>query len=397
MDKKRVLLIVSGSVAAYKSADIVRRCREKNIDIFCILTSGGAKFTTALTLQSVSGNPVYQDLFSLTDENEMGHIRLAQEVDAILVAPASANMIACMANGLAHNLASATLLASNKPVLIAPSMNTRMWEHPATKRNLEILESRAIKILGPEDGEMACGEIGIGRMLEPTEIVKSIDLHFKSSSSLAGLSALVTSGPTFEPIDVVRFIGNRSSGKQGHAIAAALTELGAKTKLVTGPTNEPPPQGVHTMQVGTAEEMLAACTGSLPVDIIVCAAAVSDWRAKTKHLGKIKKNSKNRLSQIELVENPDILANLTKRKETTKTFVIGFAAESDDLIKNAQAKLVTKGCNWIIANGSKNIGGEKNQVHLITEDSVDRWPLMTKKEVATRLAFLIAKHFGHHP
>ncbi len=394
---KRILVVVSGSIAAYKSADIVRRFRDKSIEVVCILTAGGSQFTTALTLQSVSENPVYQDLFSLNDENEMGHIRLGQEADAILVAPASANIIANMANGFSNDLACATLLASNKPVIIAPSMNIRMWEHPATCENIRVLKTRGVRVLGPGEGEMACGEYGIGRMLEPEEIVDSVVLSSKKLGSLDGLKALVTSGPTYEPIDVIRFIGNRSSGKQGHAIADALSKLGAKTKLITGPTNEPIPPGVKPIFVETAEEMLQASISSLPADIIICAAAVSDWRARKRLVNKMKKGAKNKSLELELTENPDILANLVRHKKNSGGLSIGFAAESDNLLSNAKKKLLSKGCDWIIANdisvGSKNIGGEKNKVYLISKDSVDPWPLMTKQKVASRLALLISQYF----
>ena len=394
---KRILVVVSGSIAAYKSADIVRRFRDKSIEVVCILTAGGSQFTTALTLQSVSENPVYQDLFSLNDENEMGHIRLGQEADAILVAPASANIIANMANGFSNDLACATLLASNKPVIIAPSMNIRMWEHPATCENIRVLKTRGVRVLGPGEGEMACGEYGIGRMLEPKEIVESFVLSSTKPGSLDGLKALVTSGPTYEPIDVIRFIGNRSSGKQGHAIADALSKLGAKTKLITGPTNEPIPPGVKPIFVETAEEMLKASISSLPADIIICAAAVSDWRARKKLVNKMKKTAKNKSLQLELTENPDILAKLVRHKRNSGGLSIGFAAESNNLLSNAKKKLLLKGCDWIIANdisfGSKNIGGEKNKVYLISKDSVVPWPLMTKQKVASRLALLISEYF----
>jgi phosphopantothenoylcysteine decarboxylase/phosphopantothenate--cysteine ligase len=389
---KRVLLIVAGGIAAYKSLDLIRRLKERGVRVRAILTAGGAQFVTALSVAALSGEKVYQDLFSLTDESEMGHIRLSREAELVVVAPASADILAKMAQGRADDLATTALLATDKPVLVAPAMNVQMWGHEATQANVATLEQRGIRRIGPNPGDLACGETGAGRMAEPHEIVAAIERFFATGAPLAGRRALVTSGPTFEPIDPVRFIGNRSSGRQGHAIAAALARRGAATVLVSGPTAEPDPAGVEVRHVETASEMLAAAQASLPVDVAVFAAAVSDWRPSEKRNAKIKKDGKP--PSIALAENPDILATLSAAGKARPRLVIGFAAETDNLIANAKTKLARKGCDWIVANDvspkSGTFGGSDNTVHLVSAAGVDSWPPMSKTEVAERLAERIA-------
>lgn len=398
MDGKRVLLIVSGGIAAYKCPDLVRRLRERGAQVRCLLTQGGAEFVTALALQAVSEEKVYQNLFSLTDENEMGHIRLSRESDLILIAPATANIIAKMAHGQADDLATTALLASDKPVFIAPAMNHYMYNHPATQDNLALLVARGVTIIGPDEGNMACGEFGMGRMSEPLDIVAQLESFFTANLPLKGKRALVTSGPTFEAIDPVRFIGNRSSGKQGHAIARALSALGCQTTLISGPTQQPDPAGVSVVHVESAREMLSACEAALPSDIAVCAAAVSDWRAETEVGSKIKKTAGTSPPDLKLTENPDILATLSKMGNKRPRLVIGFAAETDDVISNATSKRKRKQCDWIIANDvSPNTGtfnGDANRVHMITSDGVEEWPEMTKVAVGEKLGERIAAHFG---
>ena len=398
MDGIRILLIVSGGIAAYKSPDLVRRLREQGSRVRCLLTHGGAEFVTALALQAVSEETVYQNLFSLTEENEMGHIRLSREADIILIAPATANIIAKIAHGIADDLATTALLASDKPVIIAPAMNHQMWNHPATQDNLTILKARGITIIGPEEGKMACGEFGVGRMSEPQDILTRLEFCFSANKPLKGKHALITSGPTFEAIDPVRFIGNRSSGKQGHAIALALEALGCKTTLISGPTQQPDPVGVSVIRVESAEEMLYACEASLPADIAICAAAVSDWRVESKAGSKIKKAASATPPKLKLIENPDILATISKLRNKRPGLVIGFSAETDDVISNAASKRKHKQCDWIIANDvSPSTGifnGDTNQIHLITSDGVEEWPKMTKLAVGQKLGKRIVAHFG---
>ena len=398
MDGIRILLIVSGGIAAYKSPDLVRRLREKGSRVRCLLTHGGAEFVTALTLQAVSEETVYQNLFSLTEENEMGHIRLSREADIILIAPATANIIAKIAHGIADDLATTALLASDKPVIIAPAMNHQMWNHPATQDNLTILKARGITIIGPEEGKMACGEFGVGRMSEPQDILTRLEFFFTANKPLKGKHALITSGPTFEAIDPVRFIGNRSSGKQGHAIAHALEALGCKTTLISGPTHQPDPAGVSVIRVESAGEMLSACEASLPADIAICAAAVSDWRVESKAGSKIKKAASATPPNLELIGNPDILATISNLRNKRPSLVIGFSAETDDVILNATSKREHKHCDWIIANDvSPSTGvfnGDTNQIHLITSDGVEDWPKMTKLAVGQKLGKRIVAHFG---
>ena len=388
-DTKRVLLIISGGIAAYKSLTLIRGLRERNIAVRCVLSVAAAKFVTPLTVGALSGDKVYTDLFSLTDEQEMGHIRLSREADLVVVAPASADLLAKAANGLADDLPSTILLATDKPVLIAPSMNTEMWEHPATQRNLAILAGDGVHRVGPDEGDLACGEIGAGRVAEPDNILTTIEAMLAGTSSdLASVRALVTSGPTQEPIDPVRYIGNRSSGKQGHAIAQALATLGAEVTLITGPTKEHDPLRARVIRIQTAEEMLAACLKALPVDVAVCVAAVSDWRASVPANQKIKRSGKPQ--HLELIENPDILGRLSATQPNRPTLVVGFAAETESVIENATKKRLAKGCDWIVANDvsqdSGVFGSTHNKVHVIDEIGVEDWPVASKAVIAERLA-----------
>lgn len=394
MQGRRILLIVSGGIAAFKSLELIRRLRERGASVRCLLTAGGAQFVTPLSLAALSEDKVYTELFSLTDESEMGHIRLSREADLVVVAPASADLMARMAAGTAEDLAATVLLATDKPVLIAPAMNTMMWQHPATQRNLRVLEADGILRVGPNAGDLACGEVGAGRMAEPAEIVTAIADHFAHGSRLAGVKALVTSGPTFEAIDPVRFIGNRSSGKQGHAIAAALLRAGATVTLVSGPTAETAPPGARVVRIQSAEEMLAACRDALPADVAVCAAAVSDWRVREARGGKIKKEAGGASPILELVENPDILATLSKPGNERPRLVVGFAAETENVVENAIAKRRRKGCDWMLANDVSAaravFGGENNEVHLVTDEGVESWPAGSKQAIARMLADRIA-------
>jgi phosphopantothenoylcysteine decarboxylase / phosphopantothenate---cysteine ligase len=393
LEGRRILLVISGGIAAYKSLDLIRRLRERGAAVRCIMTQAAAQFVTPLSVASLCEDKVYSDLFSLTDESEMGHIRLSREADLIVVAPASADLLAKMAAGLADNLATTALLASDKPVLIAPTMNLMMWAHPATQANIATLERRGVMRIGPGSGELACGEVGSGRMAEPLEIVAAIERLLQLDTRLKGRRALVTSGPTREPIDPVRYISNQSSGKQGHAIAAALAALGADTVLVSGPTQEPPPAGVRTVPVETAAEMLAACEAALPVDVAVMAAAVADWRVEHAAAQKLKKDGKGP-PVLRLVENPDILATIAHRHNDRPALVIGFAAETTDIVENARAKRLKKGCDWILANdvspGTGTFGGDENRIHLVDAAGVEDWPVMSKRAVADRLAERIA-------
>lgn len=395
---KRILLIISGGIAAYKSLELIRRLRDAGAAVRCVLTEGGAQFVTPLAVGALSEDKVYQHLWSLTDEAEMGHIRLSREADLVVVAPASANLIAKMTTGLADDLASTVLLATDKRVLIAPAMNVRMWDHAATRANIETLAARGVALVGPNEGAMACGEFGPGRMAEVPEIIAAIENLLGAPGPLDGRHALVTSGPTREAIDPVRFISNHSSGKQGHAIAAALAAAGARTTLVTGPTHEPDPAGVAILRVETAREMLAACESALPADIAVCAAAVADWRPAEFRASKLKKRASGEPPPIALIENPDILKSLSQLGNRRPALVVGFAAETNDLIANAQAKLASKGCDWIVANDVNAetgiVGGAENTVTLITVGGIaEPWPRARKSDVAARLVEKIVMHF----
>jgi phosphopantothenoylcysteine decarboxylase / phosphopantothenate---cysteine ligase len=392
LKSKRILLIISGGIAAYKCLDLIRLLRAQGAAVRCVLTKSATEFVTPLSVSALSGDKVYGDLFSLTDEHDMGHIQLSRDADLLAVVPATANILARMAQGIADDLATTALLATDKPVMVAPSMNVRMWEHEATRANMAILRARGVTVLGPDSGDMACGEYGEGRMVEPVSIVDSIAAYFRDAGRLAGQRALVTSGPTHEPVDPVRYIANRSSGKQGHAIAASLARAGAETILVTGPTQENDPPGVAVIHVETAQQMLDACQKALPADVAVCAAAVSDWRPAKAPKQKIKKNGAP--PELTLAENPDILKTLSGAGNERPRLVIGFAAETGDVIKKATPKLAAKGCDWIVANdvapGTGTFGGTENTVHLITANAVDSWPRMSKQAVADQLVSRIA-------
>ena len=408
---KQVLLVIAGGIAAYKCLDLVRRLREAGAGVRCILTRAGAAFVTPLSVETLTGETVFTDTLALTDDSEIAHIRLGQEADIVVVAPATADIMARMAHGIADDLATSTLLAADKPVLVAPAMNTRMWEHPATERNRARLEADGVRFVGPDDGPLAEGESGPGRMAEVPEIVAvcAAMLSGTRPRPLAGLRVLVTSGPTYEPIDPVRFLGNRSSGKQGHAITAACADAGAAVLLVSGPTEQPAPAGVETVRIETAEEMLAACERGLPVDIAICAAAVSDWRAAAPRRQKLKKprgGEGGGAPTLELTENPDILARLCAAGPERPRLVIGFAAETEDLEANAAAKLAAKGCDWILANRVAEgavFGDDENDIHLLTRradgapPAVERWPRMSKAEVAAQLVARIAQAFSADP
>ncbi|MEH6752570.1 MAG: bifunctional phosphopantothenoylcysteine decarboxylase/phosphopantothenate--cysteine ligase CoaBC [Alphaproteobacteria bacterium] len=394
---KRILLIVSGGIAAYKSLELVRRLRERGASVRCVLTRGGAQFVTPLSLSALSEDKVYTDLFSLTDEAEMGHIQLSRDADLLLVVPASADILAKMAHGQADDLATTALLATDKDVMVAPAMNVRMWTHAATQANLATLRERGVHFVGPTEGDMACGEFGPGRMAEPNDIADAVSDFFEDSAPLSGRRALVTSGPTHEAIDPVRYIANRSSGKQGHAIAAALARRGAHTTLVAGPTNQPDPAGVNMIRVESAREMLAACEKALPADVAVCAAAVADWRVTTEATEKMKKSGTG-VPTLEMTENPDILATLSAAANTRPALVIGFAAETENVVEYAQAKRSKKGCDWILANdvspGTDTFGGTDNTIHLVSADGIEDWPRMSKTDVAERLADRITEQLG---
>jgi phosphopantothenoylcysteine decarboxylase/phosphopantothenate--cysteine ligase len=391
---KRVLLIVSGGIAAYKALELIRLLRGNGCDVTCVLTEAGAQFVTPLSLQALSESKVYTDLFSLTDESEMGHIQLSRSAELVVVAPASADILAKMAAGLASDLASTLLLATDKPVLVAPAMNVRMWQHAATVANMATLEARGIHVVGPDDGAMACNEFGPGRLSEPPAILAAIEALLAPQRPLSGRHVLVTSGPTHEPIDPVRYIANRSSGRQGHAIAAAVASLGARVTLISGPVTVPDPSGVAVQRVESAQQMLDACQSALPADVAIFAAAVADWRVAGVAAGKIKKQPGAAPPALELIANPDILATIARAGPQRPRLVIGFAAETDDLMANAQAKRKRKNADWIVANdvspATGIMGGEQNAVHLITSDGVEDWPLLAKQEVARRLAARIA-------
>ena len=400
---KRILLIVGGGIAAYKSLELVRRLKERGASVRAILTKGGAEFVTPLSLSVLTEERAFTDLFDLKDEAEIGHIRLSREADLIVVAPATADLLAKMAHGLADDLATAVLLAAGKQVLAAPAMNVRMWEHAATRRNLATLKADGTQFVGPDEGDMACGEFGLGRMAEPQAILETIESllaeHEASAmtrgapakplgSPLRGRRILITSGPTQEPIDPVRYIANRSSGKQGHALARAAAALGAEVTLVSGPVALADPAGVKVVKVETAHEMLAAVLAALPTDIAICAAAVADWRAADKSPHKLKKQNQVE-AELKLALNPDILATIAKPGPKRPTLVIGFAAETENLIENAVLKRRAKGADWIVANdvwpGTGAMGGDRTQIHLITESGVEDFPPLSKDETAARI------------
>jgi phosphopantothenoylcysteine decarboxylase/phosphopantothenate--cysteine ligase len=391
----RLLLIVSGGIAAYKALELVRLLRKQGGTVRCVLTAGAARLVTPLSFQALSEGKVHTDLFALTDENEMGHIELSRWADLLVVAPATANLLAKMAAGIADDLASTLLLATDKRVLVAPAMNVRMWLHPATVANMATLAARGIAVVGPDEGAMACNEYGPGRMSEPPAIVAAITALLRPAQPLAGRHALVTSGPTHEPIDPVRYLANRSSGRQGHAIAAALAELGARVTLVSGPVALADPPGVRCVHVETAEQMLAACHAALPADVAVCAAAVADWRVAQVAGQKLKKQPDAAPPSLTLVANPDILASLAAAGPARPRLVVGFAAETSALLEHAEAKRRRKGCDWIVANdvgGAAGVmGGTENEVYVLSDAGVEHWPRAAKQDVARRLARLIGE------
>ena len=396
LDGKKILLIIGGGIAAYKCLDLIRRLKERGVEIQAILTKGGAEFVTPLSVSSLTENKVYQDLFSPTDEAEMGHIRLSRENDLILVAPASADLMAKMATGITDNLATTTLLATNKPVMIAPTMNSQMWGNKATQHNLSVLKTRGILVIPPADGDLACGEVGTGRLAEVADMITGIEAFFLSSSdsSLLGRKITVTAGPTFEAIDPVRYIANHSSGKQGYAIANALRQMGADVTLISGPTNLKTPTGVNSINIRSAREMMNEVEKSLPSDALICVAAVADWYVKDVAKEKIKKQD-GKIPTLNFAENPDILKTISNHKTKRPRLVIGFAAETHKVSEYAKNKLKNKGCDWIVANDISGdvMGGDNNQVYLIRAESMESWPKMSKDHVAQKLALEIEDYF----
>ena len=392
MDRKNILLIISGGIAAVKVPDLIRKLSQNGAHVTPVLTESGAQFVTQLSIAALARSKVYTDLFSLTDEAEMGHIELSRSADLILVVPATAQLMAKIAHGMADDLASTLLLATDTPVMIAPSMNVRMWDHPATQRNLTTMQKDGVKVIGPNEGEMACGEFGFGRMAEVVEIVQAVEGYFQAGA-LLGHHILVTSGPTHEPIDPVRYLANRSSGAQGTAIALALRDLGARVSFVTGPADVPAPSGVEVYRVQTAQEMLAVVQNLLPVDVAVFAAAVADWRVDVAQKKKIKKQLSGALPVLNFVENQDILLAISQHSLRPK-LVVGFAAETENLVVNAKEKRLRKGCDWIVANdvtpATGIMGGPNNTVTVIDEHGAETWTDMPKTDVALRLAQRIA-------
>lgn len=393
---KKILLIISGGIAAYKCLELIRLIKKSGGAVQAILTSSGEQFVTPLSVSTLCGEKALTDLFDLNDESEIGHIELSRSADLIVVAPASADLMARMANGIASDLATTTLLATDTPVLVAPAMNVRMWDHPATQRNMAQLAQDGVSFVGPDEGDMTCGEYGPGRMAEPVDILDAIAHSFNSGDlPLAGKRVLITAGPTHEPIDPVRYIANRSSGKQGYALAQAALDLGATTVLVSGPVNEPLPPGAQVIPVETASEMLEVCLEELPVDIAIFAAAVADWKVKNRADNKIKKTGSGHLPDLSLDQNRDILKTVATAKKNRPTLVVGFAAETENVIENARRKLAAKSCDVIVANdvgeGTGVMGGNDNTVHIVSKDNVEDWPQMSKREVAEKLMALFAQ------
>lgn len=394
-EEKSILLIVGGGIAAYKCLELIRRLKERGISVTPVLTKAGQEFVTPLSLGTLAEAEVHTDLFDLKNETEIGHIQLSRQADLVVVAPATADLMAKMANGLANDLASTLLLATDKDILIAPAMNVRMWEHAATQRNIATLKKDGVHFVGPEFGDMACGETGPGRMSEVPDIVAAIEKSLTSKTGpLEGRSVLITAGPTHEPIDPVRYIANRSSGKQGYALANIASELGANVTLVSGPTKLSPPAGVTFVSVETAREMRDATLANLPADIAICAAAVADWRVK-KSAGHKMKKTKDGLPNLDLAENPDILASLSDLKEQRPTLLIGFAAETESVIEHAKKKLKKKGCDWIVANdvsAKGNVfGNDETSIHIISSDKVESFEKVSKEEAARQVLLKAAK------
>ncbi|MEL6472690.1 MAG: bifunctional phosphopantothenoylcysteine decarboxylase/phosphopantothenate--cysteine ligase CoaBC [Pseudomonadota bacterium] len=394
MDAKRILLIIGGGIAAYKSLELIRTLSKRGIAARCIVTKGGSEFVTPLSVAALSGDKCYTDLFDLDDEAEMGHIQLSRSTDLVVVCPATADLIGKAASGLATDLATTTLLATDKPVLMVPAMNVRMWSHPAVKRNVATLRTDGIAVMEPDEGAMACGEFGPGRLPEVDSIASEIEQQLLAVSDrpLEGVHALITAGPTREPLDPVRYLSNHSSGKQGFAIASALAGLGAKITLVSGPVSLPTPDGVDRLNVESARDMLKAVESALPADVFISVAAVADWRPAKSAPRKLKLKGSDTLHAIQLAENPDILATVSRKRKKRPGLVIGFAAETNDVETHAVAKLEKKGCDWIVANDVSGdvMGGSENEIALITRSGIERWPRMDKRSVARRLAERIA-------
>ena len=397
---KKILLIVSGGIAAYRSLDLIREIKRRGDDVTCVLTKSATKFVQPLSFASLSQNKVYTDLFDIENESKIGHIKLSRDADLIVLAPATANILAKMVHGISDSLATSILLANNKPLLIAPSMNVKMWNNPATIENIKSLKNNGHIFVGPDDGEMACGEVGSGKMSKVEEIYKEIS-YLINSAPLKGKKALVTSGPTIEPIDPVRFISNRSSGKQGHAIASLLSKLGAETHLITGPVNIPYPDNVRVTEINTANEMLKACMSSLPVNISIFAAAVSDWKVVNQSSKKIKKSkNKNSDMNILLEQNPDILRTISENNKNRPELVVGFTLETENLIKSARSKMIEKSCDWIIANNhiqnnESVFDNNMNEVSFLTNNHEENWGLISKKNVAEKLCSKIIDYFDN--
>ena len=394
---KRVLLIIGGGIAAYRSLELIRRLRERGCFVSTCLTKSGREFVTPLSVSALSEQKVHLDLFDLTQESEMGHIELSRSVDLIIVAPGTADIMSKMANGAANDLASTLLLATDKQILVAPAMNVRMWNHPSTRRNHDTLVADGVKFIGPNEGKMACGDYGPGRMSEPDEIADKAESILRQGP-LNSIRAIITSGPTYEAIDPVRFIGNRSSGAQGSAIASALVRLGADVTFITGPSTVNYPDGVKIVKVETADEMFSAVNEALPAEVAIFVAAVSDWKIENVQRQKIKKSSGQKAPSLVLAENKDILSYVSNLKQDRPKLVIGFAAESENILENASTKRGKKGCDWIVANdvslGSGVMGGKSNKVSLISETNTENWPDMSKENVAERLVEKISKHLN---
>ncbi len=399
MTQKRILLIIGGGISAYKAPELIRQLDKAGIAVRVILTAAGAQFVTPLTLASLTRDVVHMQLFDLTHEAQMGHIELSRSADLVVVAPATADLMAKVACGLANDLASTALLATDKPVMMVPAMNVRMWEHPAVARNMKTLRGDGIVFIGPDEGAMACGEFGLGRMAEPAEIANAIVAHFQANHApklLAGRHILITAGPTIEALDPVRFLSNKSSGKQGYAIAAACARQGAKVTLVSGPTALPAPNGVSVVPIESARDMLAACQAALPADAFIAVAAVADWRPSEVFDKKLKLKGEARITALNLTENPDILATLAAPSPRRPQLVIGFAAETHDVLTYAQAKRAAKNCDWIVANDVSGdvMGGDMNQATLISANQTEHWPEASKQVIADQLVVKMAAYFG---
>ena len=396
---KKILLIVSGGIAAYRSLDLIREIKRRGDDVTCVLTKSATKFVQPLSFASLSQNKVYTDLFDIENESKIGHIKLSRDADLIVLAPATANILAKMVHGVSDSLATSILLANNKPLLIAPSMNVKMWNNPATIKNIKTLKKDGHIFVGPDDGEMACGEVGSGKMSKVEDIYREIS-YLINEPPLKGKKAFVTSGPTIEPIDPVRFISNRSSGKQGHAIASLLSKLGAETHLITGPVNIPYPDNIKVTEINTADEMLKACLSSLPADISIFAAAVSDWKVTNQSAKKIKKSeNKNNDVNIILKQNPDVLKTISETNKNRPELVVGFTLETENLIESAKYKMTKKSCDWMIANNhiqnNKSVfDNDMNEVSFLTSDLQENWGLISKKSVAEKLCNKIINHFN---